>query len=157
MTIIQEQMSGNHCFGCSPDNPHGHRIRSQWDGEKALCHFSPEPWHCAGSPHYVYGGVIASVIDCHGICTAIAEAYQREGRAIGSGEPIVYVTGRLDISYLNAAPIAGPLALEARVTEAGARKSLVTCSLRVDDTECARAELVAVRVPPSWGEARDAA
>ncbi|MBN7797288.1 PaaI family thioesterase [Parahaliea mediterranea] len=153
MTIIQDQIRGNHCFGCSPDNPHGHHIKSAWDGERAICHFAPEPWHCAGSPHYVYGGLIASVIDCHCICTAMAEAYQREGRAIGEGENILYVTGQLNVSYLRAAPIAGPLVLEARVTEAGERKSRVTCSLAVNGEECARAELVAVRVPASWGEA----
>lgn len=153
MTIIQDQVRGNHCFGCSPDNPHGHHIKSAWDGERATCHFTPEPWHCAGSPHYVYGGLIASVIDCHCICTAMAEAYQREGRAIGEGENILYVTGQLNVSYLRAAPIAGPLVLEARVTEAGERKSLVSCSLAVNGEECARAELVAVRVPASWGEA----
>lgn len=153
MTIIQDQIRGNHCFGCSPDNPHGHHIKSDWDGTRATCRFTPQPWHCAGSPHYVYGGLIASVIDCHCICTAMADAYQREGRAIGEGENILYVTGQLNVSYRKAAPIAGPLVLEARVSEASERKSLVTCFLAVDGEECARAELVAVRVPASWGEA----
>ncbi|GAB3283078.1 PaaI family thioesterase [Parahaliea aestuarii] len=153
MTIIQHQMSGNHCFGCSPDNPHGHHIESRWDGQVATCTFQPQTWHCAGSPNFVYGGLIASVIDCHSICTAIAEAYQREGRAIGTGDGILYVTGHLDIRYLAAAPIAGPLVLAARVTEAGARKSLVSCDLHVGETLCAQAEVVAVKVPASWGDA----
>ncbi len=150
MTFIQDQLQGNHCFGCSPDNPHGHHIKSRWDGSLARCEFTPRPWHCAGSPHYVYGGLIASLIDCHSICTAIAEAYQREGREIGSGENILYVTGRLEVSYLQATPIAGPLLLEAAVTEAGERKSIVHCTLRVADQECARGELLAVRVPDNW-------
>lgn len=153
MDIIQHQMQGNHCFGCSPDNPHGHRIESRWDGQRAICDFQPQPWHCAGSPHYVYGGLIASVIDCHSICTAIADAYGREGRPIGSGDNILYVTGRLDIRYVSAAPIQGPLRLEASISEAGERKSLVDCKLKVGEQTCAEAELVAVRVPASWGDA----
>lgn len=153
MTFIQDQLADNHCFGCSPDNPHGHHIKSTWDGERSICHFSPKPWHCAGSPHYVYGGLIASLIDCHSVCSAIAEAYQREGRAIGEGETIFYVTGSLNISYLKATPIAGPLVLEARLSEAGRRKSVVLCTLSVNGELCAKAELVAIRVPASWGEA----
>lgn len=150
MTYIQDQLQDNHCFGCSPDNPHGHHIKSRWDGSRARCEFTPRPWHCAGSPHYVYGGLIASLIDCHCICTAIAEAFQREGREIGSGENILYVTGRLEVSYLQATPIAGPLLLESAVTEAGERKSIVHCTLRVADQVCARGELLAVRVPDNW-------
>jgi acyl-coenzyme A thioesterase PaaI-like protein len=153
MITIQEHMRGNHCFGCSPDNPHGHQIKSLWDGQRATCAFTPQPWHCAGSPHYVYGGLIASVIDCHSICTAIADAYTRAGRPVGEGEHILYVTGKLDISYRRSAPIAGPLALDARVVEASERKSRVLCSLQVDGQECALGELVAVRVAASWGEA----
>jgi acyl-coenzyme A thioesterase PaaI-like protein len=152
MITIQEQMRDNHCFGCSPDNPHGHHIHSLWDGERATCQFTPRPWHCAGSPHFVYGGLIASLIDCHGICTAIAEAYQRERRAIGEGDRILYVTGRLSVDYHRAAPIAGPLTLEARVSRAAQRKSLVSCTLSVGDRTCALGEVVAVRVPPGWGE-----
>eukprot|EP01079_Euglenida_sp_SAG-EU17-18_P002604 gene2604-3306_t len=38
----------------------------------------------------VYGGCIASVVDCHCICTAVAHAYDAEGRAIGEGEAIWY-------------------------------------------------------------------
>lgn len=150
MTFIQDQLQGNHCFGCSPDNPHGHHIKSVWDGSLARCEFTPQAWHCAGSPHYVYGGLIASLIDCHSICTATAEAYQREGREIGAGENILYVTGRLEVSYLEATPIAGPLLLEARVIEAGERKSRVHCSLQVAGRECARGELLAVRVSSDW-------
>jgi len=153
VTFIQDQIRGNHCFGCSADNPHGHHIKSDWNGERGLCQFTPEPWHCAGSPNYVYGGLIASLIDCHSICTATAEAYDREGRAIGEGDNILYVTGSLNVSYLKATPIAGPLVLDARVVEAGARKTRVTCSLSVNGEVCATGELLAIRVPASWAEA----
>ena len=54
-----------HCYGCGARNPDGYRIRSFADGDEAVCRFTPEPFHTA-VPGAVYGGMIASLIDCHG-------------------------------------------------------------------------------------------
>jgi len=32
---IQDQMTGNHCWGCGADNPEGLQLKSFWDGERA--------------------------------------------------------------------------------------------------------------------------
>ena len=64
-----------HCYGCGKLNEHGHQIKSYWDGDESICHFMPKPYHMA-IPGYVYGGLLASLIDCHGTGTAAAAMYK---------------------------------------------------------------------------------
>ena len=81
---IQDLLPENHCFGCGPLNPEGLQIKSFWSGEsETICTYQPESKHAAGPTHILNGGVIATLIDCHCICTAVAEAYRREGRDVG--------------------------------------------------------------------------
>ena len=51
-----------HCYGCGRLNEHGLQIKSYWEGDDSVCHFQPHPHHTA-IPGYVYGGLIASLID----------------------------------------------------------------------------------------------
>jgi acyl-coenzyme A thioesterase PaaI-like protein len=104
----------------------------------------------AGPTHVLNGGIIATVVDCHCICTAIADAYRAAGREIGT-EPLIWcVTASLKIDYLAPAPIAAPVELRARVREAKGRKRVVECVLSSEGRDRARAEVVAVEVPPTW-------
>ncbi len=98
------------------------------------------------------GGIIATVIDCHCICTAIADAYRREEREIGSAPNIWYVTGSLNVTYRRPASITAPVEIRARIDEVGERKTRLSCSLFSDGNECVEASVVAVRVAGSWRE-----
>ena len=148
---IQDQIPGNHCFGCGPGNELGLRIKSYWEGEdKTLCTFTPQPHHSAGPIQYLNGGIIATVIDCHTVCTAIADGYRQAGREVGSGDKIWYATGRLDVSYRAPAAIDKPVTLEATIIERSERKTLLRCELSSEGRLCATAEVVAVRVPDGW-------
>ncbi len=147
---IQDQIPHNHCWGCGPLNPDGLQIKSYAEGAETVCRFTPWPAHMAGPTHVLNGGIIATIIDCHSVCTAIAHAYQSEGRAIGSAPEIWCATASLHVEYLRPAPIDRPLTLRARVLAAEGRRTTVACTLWADETECARAELVAVRVRDSW-------
>ncbi|MDP6064450.1 MAG: PaaI family thioesterase, partial [SAR202 cluster bacterium] len=80
---FQELIQGNHCFGCGSLNEHDLQIRSYWNGEKTVCNWMPREYHMAGPTHVLNGGIIATLIDCHVICTAIAAVYRNEGREIG--------------------------------------------------------------------------
>lgn len=150
---FQDLIPGNHCWGCGPLNEHGLHIKSRWAGDEAVCIWRPSPEHAAGPKHILNGGIIATIIDCHCVCLAIAAHYRGEGRAIDSEPGIWCVTAALQISYLRPTPIAGSVELRARVKEAKSRKTIVTCSLYADQEERATAELVAVRVPPEWRDA----
>jgi len=150
---FQDLIPGNHCWGCGPLNEQGLQIKSRWDGDEAVCIWRPSPQHAAGPKHILNGGIIATIIDCHSVCLAIAGHYRVEERPM-DGEPGIWcVTAALQISYLRPTPIAGAVELRARVKEAKGRKTIVTCSLYAGGDERATAELVAIRVPPEWRDA----
>jgi acyl-coenzyme A thioesterase PaaI-like protein len=93
----------------------------------------------------MYGGLVASLIDCHSIWTAIAWTYREEGREHGSLPAISYVTGTLNVSYLRPSALDSPVVLRARVTELHPKKALVTCELFSGDVQTAQGNVVAVR------------
>ncbi len=139
----------SHCYGCGRMNAHGLRIKSFWDGEETICRFTPKPYHMA-MPGYVYGGLIASVIDCHSTGTAAAAAYRAEGRKMGTRPELRYVTASLQVDYLKPTPIDTEMTLRARVVEIKYRKVVVVVELKSKEELCARGKVVAVRVPEHW-------
>lgn len=135
-----------HCFGCGALNAHGLQIKSHWDGDELLCRWQPPPQHI-GYPGVVYGGTIASVVDCHAIWTALATRCRDEGIDLADGTPpFAVVTGRLSIDYLKPAQVDRALELRARVTDSGLRRTVVACRVLQQGELCATAEVVTVRV-----------
>jgi len=141
--------SVSYCYGCGRLNEYGLQIKSYWDGDEAVCTFSPKPYHTAVAG-YVYGGLIASVIDCHSTGTAAAAAYRNQGRAMDTDPPLRFVTGSLHVDYLRPTPIQGPLELRSQVKEVKGRKVVVSTTLSVGGVVCARGEVVAIQIPEDW-------
>lgn len=139
-----------HCYGCGSRNQHGHRIKTFWEGEESVTRFLPEPYHTA-IPGYVYGGLLASLIDCHSTGTAAAAMYRAEGRAMDSLPAFRFVTGSLNVSYLKPTPLGRELEIRGRVREIKGRKVLVDSTLFADGVACARGEVVAVQMPDNFG------
>jgi acyl-coenzyme A thioesterase PaaI-like protein len=135
-----------HCFGCGKLNERGHKIKSYWDGDETVCVFEPEPYHTA-VPGYVYGGLIASLFDCHGTGSAAAAGYREEGREMGSDPPLRYVTASLKVDYLKPTPLGPPLELRGKIVEVKGRKVVVEMTLSAEGDECARGQVVAVQAP----------
>jgi acyl-coenzyme A thioesterase PaaI-like protein len=150
MTAIQDRMSGNHCYGCGTENPLGMQIKSYWQEGESVCVYMPRPEQCAGPKKYLYGGTIASLIDCHCIGTAMSNYYHREGREVGEGEEIWCVTGRLTVDYLAPTPIDHEVTLRATIEEVTDKKTVLRCRFYSGETRTAEGEVIAVRVPPSW-------
>lgn len=140
----------NQCYGCGQLNEHGLRIRSFWDGEETLCRFTPRPYHTA-IPGYVYGGLIASLIDCHGTGTAAAAAYRAEGRAMDTEPPHRFVTASLRVDYLAPTPLGPELELRGRIEEVKGRKVTVAVDLTAAGKLCARGKVIAVDMPAGFG------
>ena len=132
------------CYGCGKSNAHGLRIKTEWDGKEGSCRYTPESFHTA-FPGLVYGGLIACLIDCHSIGTAVAAAYDAENRRPGSAPEILFVTGNLNVRYLAPTPIGVELQLRSKIEEMRPRKAVVSCSVFAEEKECARGEVVAVR------------
>jgi len=143
------------CQGCGRNNPQGLGLRTFWNGSEGVCHFTPEPHHTA-FPGVVYGGLLASLIDCHSIGTAIAAMYEGEGRRPDSEPEITCVTASLQVDYLRPTPMGVELELRASIEELGARKAIVRCSLRAGDEETVRGRVVAVRVRSRMGVGQSA-
>ncbi len=138
----------SHCYGCGRLNEVGHRIKSYWDGDETVCTYQPQPCHTA-IPGYVYGGLIASLIDCHSTGTAAAAAHRAEGRELGT-EPLPrFVTGALNVKYLKPTPIDAPIHLRSQIEEVKKRKVVVTTELSSNGEVRATGEVVAVMMPES--------
>ena len=135
-----------HCYGCGYLNENGYQIKSRWEGEDAVCRFRPRPYLTA-FPGYAYGGLIASLIDCHAMGTAAASWMRTNGMEIGGVPTVRFVTGSLRVDYLKPTPIDCELEVRARATEIGERKVLVDAELIAQGEVTARGHIVAVRMP----------
>jgi acyl-coenzyme A thioesterase PaaI-like protein len=136
----------SHCYGCGRLNPHGHQLKTRWDGHETVSVFEPRPEHTA-IPGYVYGGLIASLVDCHGTGTAALAAYRQAGREPGTEPPFRFVTASLKVRYLRPTPMGVPLEVRGRVEEIKGRKVVVSATVFADCEICATGEVVAVEMP----------
>ncbi len=136
----------SYCYGCGRLNEYGLQIKSYWDGDETVCRFNPRPYHTA-IPGYVYGGLIASLIDCHSTGTAAAAAYRAEGRAMDTEPPLRFVTASLKVDYVRPTPIDTELEVRATIKEIKGRKVVVVATLSAYGEVCARGEVVAVQMP----------
>ncbi len=143
---FQDQGSVMHCFGCGADNANGLQLKSYWDGDEAIAEFHPEPHHCGGTSEIVYGGLLASLIDCHGCNMAIAHLYRDEGRPIGDEPKILCLTVQLNISLLKPTPISKPINLRARIRKVERRKIWVECEVQSGREVTAQGEVLAIRL-----------
>ena len=137
----------SHCYGCGRLNEQGMQIKSYWDGEETVCIHVPRTSYTGGAPGHVYGGLIASLIDCHSMGTAAAAKYRAENREMGSQPALRFVTASLHVNYLAPTPMGGPLEVRARAREIKERKVIVEARLIAGGKVCATGEVIAVLVP----------
>jgi len=158
-TPFQDRLHDNFCFGCGADNPDGLHLKSRWDAtdaDRSVARWRPQALHSAGPRGILNGGIIATLLDCHGICTAVADAYRREGRDVGGAPELWYATASMAVDYLRPAPIDAECELTGRVVEIDDRFTTVECELVAAGKARARATVRAVRVPDSWREGQSA-
>ena len=136
----------SYCYGCGRLNEQGLKLKSYWDGEETVAIFTPREYHIA-IPGYVYGGLIASIIDCHGTGTAAAAVHRAEGREMGTEPPVRFVTASLHVEYMRPVPLGMELEVRGVVKEIKGRKVVVSARVSAGGEICARGEVVAVRMP----------
>lgn len=137
-----------HCFGCGRHNPHGHQLKSFVEGDEVVAHFTPLPHHIS-VPGFTYGGLLASLVDCHAMATAAAAAEQAAGRKIGGGPAPRYVTASLKVEYLKPTPLGVELEIRSHVTERSEKKAIVALTVSAAGSVTVRGEAIAVRMPKS--------
>ena len=135
-----------HCYGCGRLNENGHRIKTSWDDGDTVTFFTPEPFHIA-IPGYVYGGLIASLIDCHCTGTAAAAAAKNAGRELDDDPAFRFVTASLHVDYLRPTPLGPTLEIRGSIEEVSGRKVVITATVSAAGEVCARGRVVAVQMP----------
>ena len=148
---FQDQGSILHCYGCGADNEKGLQLKSYWDGQESVAEFMPEPFQCGGRPEIVYGGLIASLVDCHSCNLAVASVYKSERREIGSDPLVSCVTAQLNISLIKPTPISQTVALRAGIRNIEKRKIWVDCWVYSEKELTSKAEVLVIQVTPKTG------
>ncbi|MCK9393170.1 MAG: PaaI family thioesterase [Syntrophales bacterium] len=138
-----------HCFGCGRLNKGGLQIKSHWDGEESVCHLMPKPYFTGGYPGYLYGGLIASLIDCHSAATASAAKLREGGFSLDEQPLSRFVTASLKIDYLKPTPMGKALELRGRIKEIIKRKVIVNVELSSEGEIRAKGEVILVQLPES--------
>jgi len=153
--FFQKYMPGDVCFGCGHGNAAGLQIKSYWQNDDCVCVWQPEKKH-QGWPDITCGGIIATLIDCHCMASAMATAVRNENRPLGSEPEYRFATGTLHIKYLKPTPVASPLTLTAKVTHIkNQRIYTLHCDLFAENQKTVEAEVTAFLVYSSDQENSD--
>jgi acyl-coenzyme A thioesterase PaaI-like protein len=135
-----------HCYGCGRLNTAGLHVKSVWRAGEGVAEFAPAPHHLA-MPGYVYGGLIASLVDCHGVATAAAASLAAGGGVPGRDETPRFVTASLQVDFRKPTPMGLTLSLVATPERVEARKVLVRVRVLANEVECATGRVIAVPLP----------
>lgn len=139
----------SHCYGCGKLNGHGYQIKTSWDGDETLTTFTPKPYHTA-VPGFVYGGLLASLVDCHATGSAAAAMYKQENREMDTEPSFRFLTGSLFVKYLKPTPINCTLQIRGRIKEISGKKVTVEVDVIANGIITVQGEVVAVQVPDKY-------
>lgn len=138
------------CYGCGRLNEDGHHFRTGWLGEQTLTIYTPQSEHTA-IPGFVYGGMIASLIDCHGTGSAAMALHRKNGYELGTGsEPPRFVTASLTVDFVKPTPQGVPLKAIGTLHEIHPKKWKIDTEVFAEDKLCARGEVFAVVMPSTF-------
>lgn len=119
------------CFGCGHANPDGFHLRSYRRGDLTVAEFQPRPEHDNGFG-FLNGGIISTVLDCHGAAVVLWEAHQR-GWTPDEGAPLAFITAGFDVRFLRPTPLGPTVSLRAEPVELSEASIVVSAELVVDD------------------------
>ena len=130
-----------YCFGCGRLNTAGLHLKSYWQGEESVCRFTPDPKYTVGFPGFLYGGMIASLIDCHAAGTASAAKAREDGQPLSR-----FVTASLKVEYLAPTPINTELEVRGKPVEIKGRKVIVELTVAAAGKICATGTVIMVQI-----------
>lgn len=137
----------SHCYGCGRNNPHGHRLKSYWDGDETVARFTVPPRYSGGVPGHVYGGMVASLLDCHGTASAAAFSFRAAGGETDQATELPrFVTASLKVDFLRPTPVDVELLIRGRLHSIDGRKVRVSLSLGTAGETFATGEMLAVQL-----------
>lgn len=136
----------SHCYGCGRLNEHGYQIKSYWEGDESVCRVLPGKHYSGGMKDILYGGLIASLIDCHGAATAAAAKARELDIVLKPGTMPRFVTGTLQVRYMKPTPMGVEVELRAKVDEIKGRKVTVSVTLGAGGEVTASGSLVMIQI-----------
>jgi len=139
----------SYCYGCGRNNEFGHHIKSFWEGDETISFFTPKEYHIA-IPGFVYGGLIASLIDCHGTGSAALATYKAENREPNSLPALRFVTASLQVDFLKPTPLGVELELRGKILEVKGRKVITEITVSANGEITVKGKVVAVQVPENF-------
>jgi acyl-coenzyme A thioesterase PaaI-like protein len=144
----------SYCYGCGRLHPAGLHIKTYWDGDETISRYTPRPEHMA-VPGFVYGGLIASLIDCNGTGAAAAAIYRDEGRPLDSLPAVRCVTASLHVDYLKPTPLGPELEIRGKISEVKGRRVTVDITVSANGVVTAKGRVVAVQIPENFVMGRE--
>ena len=138
-----------HCWGCGPKNDLGLHLKTypSLDGECCISRIKLEKAYTGGVPSNVFGGMIATIFDCHGTASAAWFAHHQKGLELTETTLIGrFITARLEIDYLSPSPIDDEIVVISTLEELGERKAIISMEMTVATKVRAKAKMVAVAV-----------
>jgi acyl-coenzyme A thioesterase PaaI-like protein len=115
------------CFGCGPANADGLHVRSFPEGDETVAAWTPSAHHEA-FPGVLNGGIIGTLLDCHGNWTAAHHLMRRTG----ADHPPTTVTAEYSIRLVRPTPSGRELRLRANVVSSSDARATVEGSIEVD-------------------------
>ncbi len=140
-SVQEKHAPSSICFGCGPANRDGLRIRSFRSDAGLEMEFEPLEEHQA-FPGMINGGIIGTLLDCHGNWTAAMALMDRSGEK----EPPCTVTASYSIKLRRPTPYGPTLKVTGEVTSIEGDRASVRMALIADDKVCATGEGLFVAV-----------
>lgn len=140
-----------HCYGCGRLNQEGLQLRTGWKKDhETVTVYQPRDAHIA-IPGFVYGGLLASFVDCHGTGSASLMKHRLNGFEPGDDQPAPrFVTASLQLHYLKPTPHGVELRAIGKVEEIHPKKFKVYIQVFADNEHCVNGEVVAVQAPSTF-------
>ena len=130
---VQEEYAPNSiCFGCGPVNSKGLQIKSYRTDGGLKMEFECDEEHQA-FPGVINGGIIGSLLDCHGNWTAAMAIMDRNGL----DAPKCTVTAQYEVKLRRPTPLGPILKIQSRGLVLQEDRAEVIIELKADDMTCA--------------------
>jgi acyl-coenzyme A thioesterase PaaI-like protein len=140
-----------HCYGCGRLNDYGHHLKTYLEDEITKSTFLPKEYHIA-IEGFVYGGLLASLIDCHGTGSASIFYARENGIEIVKGNAPRFVTGNLNVTYLKPTPLGKELEITGELKEITRKKVVTSIKIIVDGICTVQGEVTAILLPDNFGK-----
>lgn len=139
-----------HCFGCGRLNEKGYKFRTGWDGERTKTIYTPHKEHMA-ILGFVYGGFIASFVDCHGTGSAALALHRENGHEPGDRiDPPRFVTASLNVSFIKPTPQDQPLVAYGKIEKVHPKKWRIHTEVYAGEECTVKGEVDAVVMPDTF-------